>query len=58
MHHSNRDRTPAKLEGVVARLRRERASATPLEFDRIKLQAMRQAERPQPSFYARQKGML
>lgn len=58
MHRSNRDRTPAKLEGVVARLRGERATATPLELDRIKLQAMRQAERPRPGFYARQKGML
>lgn len=58
MHRSNRDRIPARLERVVARLRRERATTTPLELDRIKLQAMRQAERPRPSFYARQKGML
>ena len=58
MHYSNRDRTPAKLRAVVARLRRERATATPLELDRIKLQAMRRAERPRPGFYARQKGIL
>jgi hypothetical protein len=58
MHQSDRDRTSARLEGVVARLRGERATATPLELDRIKLQAMRQAERSRPSFYARQKGML
>jgi hypothetical protein len=58
MHQSDRDRTSARLEGVVARLRGERATATPLELDRIKLQAMRQAGRPRPGFYARQKGML
>lgn len=58
MDYSNRDRIPAELEGVAARLRQERATATPFELDRIKLQAMRQVERPRPSFYARQRGML
>ena len=58
MDYSNRDRIPAELEEVAARLRQERATATPFELDRIKLQAMRQAERPRPSFYTRQKGML
>ncbi len=58
MDYSNRDRIPAELEEVAARLRQERATATPFELDRIKLQAMRQVERPRPSFYARQRGML
>ncbi len=58
MDYSNRDRTPAELEQMAARLRAERATATPLELDQIKLQAMRQAGRPRPSFYAHQKGMF
>jgi hypothetical protein len=58
MDYSNRDRTPADLEETAARLRVERATATPLELDRIKLQAMRQSERPRPSLYARKKGMF
>lgn len=58
MNDSNRDRTPAELKQIAARLREERATATPLEFDRLKLQALRQAERPRPNFYARQKGMF
>lgn len=58
MDNSNRDRTPARLGGVAARLRRHRATATPLELDRIKLQAMRQGTRSRPSLYERKKGML
>jgi hypothetical protein len=56
MNHSNRDRTPVGTEHVVERLTEERATASPLELDRLKLQAMRQAERTRPSFLARQKG--
>lgn len=59
MDYSNRDRTPANSEDAVERLlRKERAAPTSLELDRIKLQAIRQAERPRPSLYARKKGML
>jgi hypothetical protein len=58
MDHSKRNRTPAELEGIEAALRAERHEATPLELDRIKLQAIRQAERSRPSLYARKKGTL
>ena len=59
MDYSNRHRSPADSEETTERLlRAERATATSLDLDRIKLQAIRQAERPRPSFYARQKGML
>jgi ABC-type microcin C transport system duplicated ATPase subunit YejF len=58
MNDSNRDRTAAELERLATRLQEERATATPLELDRIKLQAMRQAERTRPGIYARQKGRL
>ncbi|HEY2478679.1 MAG TPA: hypothetical protein VGI17_08100 [Solirubrobacterales bacterium] len=56
MDHSKRNRTPAELEGIEAALRAERHEATPLELDRIKLQAIRQAERSRPSPYASKKG--
>lgn len=56
MDHSKRNRTPAELEGVEDALRAERHRASPLELDRIKLQAIHQAERSRPSLYARQKG--
>jgi hypothetical protein len=58
MDNSNRDRTPAELAHVAAKLRAERATATPLELDRIKLRAMRGTERPRSSLYARKKGTL
>jgi hypothetical protein len=54
--HSNRDRIPVGAEPVVKRLSEERATASPLELDRLKLQAIRQAERPRPSLFERQKG--
>lgn len=49
MDHSNRNRTPAELKGTEDALRAERHQASPLELDRIKLQAIRQAERSRPS---------
>lgn len=58
MDHSNRDRTPEELDSIADALRAERHQATPLELDRIKLQAIRQAEQPRPSFYAVKKGTL
>jgi hypothetical protein len=58
MDRSNRDRTPPGLEAVAARLRAERATATPLDLDRIKVRAMRQAKRTQRSLFARQKGIF
>lgn len=58
MDYSNSNRTPAELKETASRLRAERAIATPLELDRIKLQAIRQAERSRSSFYARRKGTL
>lgn len=58
MDNSNRNRTPAELEGIEAKLRAERHEASPLELDRIKLQAIRQAERARPSLIARKKGIF
>lgn len=49
MDHSNRNRTPAELNGIEDALRAERHQTSPLELDRIKLQAIRQAERPRTS---------
>jgi hypothetical protein len=56
MDHSKRNRTPEELEATEDALRAGRHQATPLELDRIKLQAIRQAERPRPSLYAVKKG--
>lgn len=56
MDHSKRNRTPEGLDSIADALRAERHQATPLELDRIKLQAIRQAERPRPSLYAVKKG--
>ena len=56
MDHSKRNRTPEELDSVADALRAERHQATPLELDRIKLQAIRQAEQPRPSLYAVKKG--
>jgi len=56
MNHSNRNRTPAELGAIEAALRAERHEASPLELDRIKLQAIRQAERSRTSLYASKKG--
>ena len=58
MNHSNRDRTPVGAEHVVKRLNDERPTASPLELDRLKLQAIQQAERARPSLYAKKKGTL
>jgi hypothetical protein len=55
MDHSNRNRVPAELEQIETDLRAGRHQASPLELDRIKLQAIRQAERKRTSLYA-QKG--
>jgi len=53
MDHSNRNRTPAELKAIEDALRAERHEASPLELDRIKLQAIRQAERPRTSLKAK-----
>src|ERR1700754_5158615 len=53
MDHSNRNRTPAELQEIENALRAERHEASPLELDRIKLQAIRQAERPRTSLKAK-----
>lgn len=45
MNDHHRDRTPADVMHVAERLRGERATATPLELDEIKLRAKRQAAR-------------
>lgn len=58
MNYSNRDRFPAELEEIEARLRAERVTAGPLELDRIKLRAIQQADRPQLGFISRKKGTL
>jgi hypothetical protein len=49
MDNSNRNRTPAELQEIEDTLRAERHQATGLELDAIKLQAIRQAERPRTS---------
>jgi hypothetical protein len=54
--NSNRNRIPAELHDIEETLRANRHEASPLELDRIKLQAIRQAEQGRPSFLARQKG--
>src|SRR4051794_1510856 len=41
MGHSPQERFPEDLRGVAARLRIERAEATPVELDRIKLTVMK-----------------
>jgi hypothetical protein len=54
--NSNRNRIPAELQDIEDTLRANRHEASPLELDRIKLQAIRQADQGRPSFVARQKG--
>jgi hypothetical protein len=54
--NSNRNRIPAELQDIEESLRANRYEASPLELDRIKLQAIRQAAQGRPSFVARQKG--
>src|ERR1700761_2771367 len=56
MDHSNSNRTPEELDSIADALQAERHQATPLELDRIKLQAIRQAEQTRPSLYASKKG--
>ena len=56
MDNSKRNRTPAELEQIETRLRADRYEASPLDLDRIKLQAIRQVERSRTSLYARKKG--
>jgi len=43
MDYSNGERDPAELTPIEQRLRAERATATPVELDALKLRAMRQA---------------
>jgi len=57
MSYPKRNRTPAELARVADRLRSERATATPVELDEIKLRAQRQAA-PARSGFTRQKGSL
>jgi hypothetical protein len=54
--NSNRNRIPAELHDIEETLRANRPETSPLELDRIKLQAIRQASQGRPSFLARQKG--
>ena len=54
--NSNRDGIPAELHDIEETLRANRPETSPLELDRIKLQAIRQATQGRPSFLARQKG--
>jgi hypothetical protein len=56
MDHSKRNRTPEELDSIADALRAERHQPSPLDLDRIKLQAIRQAEQPRPSLYAVKKG--
>jgi hypothetical protein len=54
--NSNRNRIPAELQDIEETLRANRPETSPLELDRIKLQAIRQASQGRTSFLARQKG--
>jgi hypothetical protein len=54
--NSNRDGIPAEFHDIEETLRANRPETSPLELDRIKLQAIRQADQGRPSFVARQKG--
>jgi hypothetical protein len=54
--NSNRNGIPAELHDIEETLRANRPETSPLELDRIKLQAIRQATQGRPSFLARQKG--
>jgi hypothetical protein len=54
--NSNRNRIPAELHDIEETLRANRPETSPLELDRIKLQAIRQASQGRTSFLARQKG--
>jgi hypothetical protein len=56
MDHSNRNRTPAELKAIEDALHAERHTASPLELDAIKLQAIRQAERSRTSLNVSKKG--
>src|SRR5882757_6413996 len=58
MDHSKRNRAPEEFEATEDALRAGRHQVTPLDLDRIKLQAIRQAEQPRPSLYAVKKGTL
>src|ERR1700744_3882578 len=49
MNNSNRNRTPAELQEIEDTLPADRHQASPSELDAIKLQAIRQAERPRTS---------
>jgi hypothetical protein len=54
--NSNRNGIPAEFNDIEETLRANRPETSPLELDRIKLQAIRQAAQGRPSFVARQKG--
>jgi hypothetical protein len=54
--NSNRNGDPAEFHDIEETLRANRPETSPLELDRIKLQAIRQAAQGRPSFVARQKG--
>jgi hypothetical protein len=54
--NSNRNGIPAEFHDIEETLRANRPETSPLELDRIKLQAVRQAAQGRPSFVARQKG--
>jgi hypothetical protein len=54
--NSNRNGIPAEFHDIEETLRANRPETSPLELDRIKLQAIRQAAQGRPSFVARQKG--
>ena len=54
--NSNRNGIPAEFQDIEETLRANRPETSPLELDRIKLQAIRQAAQGRPSFVARQKG--
>src|ERR1700710_2899078 len=54
--NSNRNGIPAEFHDIEETLRANRPETSPLELDRIKLQAIRQASQGRTSFLARQKG--
>jgi hypothetical protein len=58
MAHPDHERFPREFDDVVERLRKERAEATPVELDRMKLLAMKHAARGSASRVRSRRGFL
>lgn len=58
MDERRHEHDSVELQQTAERVRRERPALTPLELDRIKLQAKAQASRQRPTFLSTKKGRL